>query len=189
MDHLRSGVVALAIFVCVNALASGDETDDAPGWSQPVDGLQARLVPARQRAVNETPIIVTYLELRNVSDRATAIALPIDGEDVVMEFSVVDAAGKSVPPDSGPFDELRADVGMVRIPYDSTLRLNVAHRGAGIPKGYAAHLDLGALANWEFKPGDKGTYFLKGKVTVKQSDAERWSGTLLLPAVKLPIGE
>src|SRR5262245_48280429 len=120
---------------------------EEPGpWSKPVNGLRARLCFARKGKLNGTPVITTDLELRHVSDVADVIELPLDGEDVAFDFTVTDSDGKSIPAARGPYHELTPDVGLVRLPYDSLLRVNIAHRGAAVPKGHAAHIDLGADA-------------------------------------------
>lgn len=165
-------------------------------WSAPVNGLQARLCPMVKGNFNGTPIITTYLELRNVSDHANPLELPLDAPDIQLKFTVTDGAGKSVAAAGGPFRELRADQGVLRIPFDSQMRINIAHRGAGVPKDHAAHLDLGAdlaidglaaaPAVWDFKCGDTGSYYLHASLTVRKGGPERWAGTLEIPKVKLP---
>jgi hypothetical protein len=178
------------------AVAPADAADDPDAWSKPVSGLQARLCFARKDKLGGTPIITTYLELRHVSEVADVIELPLDGNDVAFDFVVTDADGKPVPPAGGSYHELTPDVGLIRLPYDSRSRVNIAHRGAGVPKDYAAHLDLGADAAidgraaapavWDFKRGDNQTYYLQAKLTVKKRDNQRWSGTISIPRVKLP---
>jgi hypothetical protein len=185
---------AVTLLWSVEAPAQTAEAPDA--WSKPVNGLQARLFFAVKETINGTPIITTYLELRNVSDNANPLELPFDPPDLQLEFSATDAAGKAVSPAKGPFRELRADQGMMRIPFDGLLRVNIAHRGAAIPKDYAAHLDLGADAAidgsddapavWDFKNRDKQTYHLQAKLTVKKKNKTQWAGTIMIPKVKLP---
>jgi hypothetical protein len=156
-------------------------------WSKPVNGIQARLCFTREEALNGTPIITTYLELKNVSDSARVLELPVDGEDVQLEFTVTNSAGKKIPPDSHVYDELWAPVGLIRLPFDSLMRINIAHRGAGVPKDHAAHLDLGGpFSNWDFKRGDKESYYVEAKLQIKDRDGKRWSGTLAIPRAKLP---
>ncbi len=185
----------LTLFGAALALAEG--ADDPDGWSKPVNGLQARVYVARKEKFNGTPIITAYLELRHVSDVADVIELPLDGEGVAFEFIVTDSGGKSVAPAGGPYHEITPDVGLIRLPYDSLLRVNIAHRGASVPKDYGAHIDLGAEAAidrraaapavWDFKRGDKESYYLEAKLTVKKRDAKKgWSGSISIPKVKLP---
>ena len=166
-------------------VAPTDAADDPDAWSKPVNGLQARLCCTRKETFNGTSVIATYLELRNDSNSSNVMELPLDGDDVQFEYTVTDAGGRSVSPADGPYDEIRADLGLMRLPFDSLLRLNIAHRGAGVPKDYAAHLDLGALSTWDFKRGDMQSYYLHAKLTVKKRDEKRWSGTITIPKVKL----
>ncbi len=159
---------------------------DKDAWSKPVNGIQARLSLVQKEIVNGTPILVTYLELQNVSDSAYVIEVPWDR--VALTWSVTDDAGKAVSPADGPWDEIRLEsTGLLRIPHDSTLKMNVAHRGAGIPKDQAAHLDLGPLTHWYFKSDDKRTLYLQGKLTVAKKEDKLWFGSLEMPRIKIPI--
>jgi hypothetical protein len=176
-------LVLLAV-ACVPAPPPAAPAEGSDGWSKPVDGLQARLGFAQKETINGTPIIITYLELRNVSDRANPIQILFD--DAAIEHTVTTVAGKAVAPADGPYDEITAGRGLIRLPHDSQLRMNVAHRGAGVPKDQAGLLDLGAMSHWVFKSGDEQTYYLRATVTVKETDDRHWSGTLQLPAAKLP---
>ncbi len=168
------------------AAAAGCGADAPEAWSKPVNGLQARLCFARKEVLAGTPLLAAYLELRNVSSSSNALELPVDGPDIEYRFTVTDGDGKSVPATSTPYDEIRADVGVVRIPFDSLLRLNITHRGAGVAPDQAASLDLGPLAVWSFRRGDTQTYYLQAELTVKKGGGARWSGTLRTPRAKLP---
>ncbi len=159
---------------------------ETPAWSEPVNGLQARLSFARKPAVNGTPIIATYLELKNVSDVGNVMEIPIDPEKT--HFTVTDSAGKDVEPSNGPFDGISVEVGVLRLPHDSSLRFNISSNGAGIPKDQAGMLDLGAARDWVFKSGDQGTYCLEGRFTVEKGKDRSWAGTVELPKVKIPTG-
>lgn len=160
------------------------DPEGANSWSTPVNGLQARLSFVRKDAVNGTPIIATYLELKNVSDVGNVMEVPLDPEKI--HFTLTDAAGKEVEPSNGPFDGISVDLGVLRLPHDSSLRFNISSCGAGIPKDQAGMLDLGVSQNWVFKSGDKGTYYLQGRFTVEKRKYGSWSGTVVLPKVKIP---
>jgi hypothetical protein len=189
--------LAIVVALSWSADASAGGADEPGAWSKPVNGLQARLCFTRKEKLNGTPIIITYLELRHASNDADVIELPLDGKEVAFDFTVTASDGKSVPPAAGRFQELTQEVGLIRLPYDSLLRVNIAHHGASVPKDHAAHLDLGADAAvdgrapapavWDFKRGDKQTYYLEAKLTVKKrDDKRRWSGSISIPKVKLP---
>jgi hypothetical protein len=196
------GAVAVAYVLATGGRAEGAEKpaakadviavkaadpEGASSWSTPVNRLQARLSFVQKDAVNGTPIIATYLELKNVSDSATVMEIPLDPWKI--RFMVTDAAGKVVKPDNGPFDGMSVELGALRLPWDSSLRFNISSCGAGIPNGQAGLLDLGVSQDWVFKSGDKGTYYLQGRFTVEKGKDRSWSGTVVLPKVKIPTAE
>jgi hypothetical protein len=155
-------------------------------WSNIDNGLQARLSFAPQKEItNGTPILVAYLELRNVSDVGNVMEIPLDRDKV--QFSVTDAAGKEVAVYNGPYDGSIAPFGTLCIPHDGSLRFNIACRGAGIPKDQAALLDLGGRSSWVFPRGEKGAYFLQAKFSVEKSKDRHWFGTIEIPKTKIPV--
>ena len=156
------------------------------GWSLPVNGLRARLAVVRKGSLNGTPILVSYIELHNGSDQT--IEIPWD--EAELRFSVTDAAGKDRAAAGGRYDEIRGPVGVLRLPPDSTLRLNVTHRGAGVPKDRAGHLDLGPLSHWSFRPGlENATVSLHGTLRVQSREGHQLSGTIRIPrvAIEFPV--
>jgi hypothetical protein len=156
------------------------------GWSRPSNGLQARLSFKKTDGANGTPYVVTYLELQNVSDVANVFEVPLKIESIAFELR--DETGKVVPPTNGSFDGTSVDLGMLRLPHDSTLRFNIASRGAGVPKDQAALLDLGPSYNWTFARGDRHSYSLSAKFTIAKTPNRVWSGTIKIPATPLPPG-
>jgi hypothetical protein len=70
-------------------------------WSDAVNGLKARIVLKRVRVINGTPIISTYLRLRNASDVMNPMTIPWDHK--LMKFRVVDAEGNDLRAWSGPY--------------------------------------------------------------------------------------
>jgi hypothetical protein len=184
MKRTLTTVLALSLFFATPRITNGN---DDTGWSSPVNGLQARLCLARGQALNGTPLIGTYLELRNVANVANVMEVPLKLEAI--QFEVVDDQGKLVAPTNGPFDELAVELGMPRLPHDSLLRFNISHHGAGVPKNQAALLDLGVLQVWVFSPGDKRSYYLRGRFSVESSKDRTWSGMIEMPKVKIPNAE
>lgn len=168
--------------------------NDDTSWSLPMNGLQVRLSLARGQALNRTPLITTYLELRNVADVANVMELPFDSE--AMRFEVVDEQDKLLAQKGMPYDELTVELGMLRLPHNSYLRFDISHHGAGVPKNQAALLDLGVPYVWVFAAGDKHSYYVRGRLSIearKDRTAElakrdrAWSGTIEIPRVKIPI--
>jgi hypothetical protein len=174
----------LIAFSVVPQLTAHDETR----WSLPVNGLQARLSLAKKGMSNGTPLIATYLELRNVANVVSAIELPIDLDTT--QFEVLDERNNMLPRPPVTYDEVTAaDLGSLRIPHDSYLRFNISHRGAGVSKDQAALLDLGASYVWAFSRGDKHTYYLRARLSVEPGKDRTWSGTIEIPKVKIPTAK
>jgi hypothetical protein len=176
----RTLTTVLALLLSSATPRATDANDDI-GWSSPVNGLQARLNFDREQPLNGTPLIATYLELRNVME------VPFKSE--LIQFEVVDEQADIVAPTSSPYDEFTVELGMLRLPHDSYLRFNISHHGAGVPKNRAALLDLGVLHSWVFSPGDKRSYYLRGRFSVEPSKDRTWSGMIKMPKVKIPTAE
>jgi|SRR5450432_1004925 len=170
------------MFFCVVPQLTG--ANDGTGWSLPVHGLEARLSFSKSERFNGTPLIATYLELRNVATVGSVIELPFNQDN--MQFEVVDERNKPLAQPPQAFDEVFVEIGLLRMPHDSYLRFNVSHRGAGVPKNQAGLLDLGASHIWTFRPGDKHSYYLRGRLSVEPGNEPTWSGTIELPKVKIP---
>jgi len=168
-------------FLAWDAAAANEST----AWSKPVHGLQARLSLSSKEVVAGTPILSTYLELRNVADVANVMGIPLDPETI--QFTVTNADGKTVSPTNGPFDGMTVPLGMTRLPYDSTLRFNISARGAGIQPNAAAHLDLGPSSNWSFPQSETGSYFLQAKFNIAKANNDQWWGTIEIPKIKIPV--
>ena len=175
---------ALALLLFSGRLQVTAANDDT-GWSSPVNGLQARLSLPGQ-AFNGTPLIATYLELGNVASVANVMEVPFNPEAI--QFEVVDDQDKLWPRPS-PYDELVVEVGMLRLPHDSYLRFDISHHGAGVPKNQTALLDLGLFHIWVFSPGDKRSFYLRGRFSVGPRKERTWSGMIEMPKVKIPIAE
>ncbi|HEY2149123.1 MAG TPA: hypothetical protein VGH32_14380, partial [Pirellulales bacterium] len=156
-------------------------------WSKAEDGLEVRLAIERVRSNNGTPILATYLELRNVSDSATPIEIALDPAKI--EFKVTDAKGKDVPQAGLPYDGIVAPPGTLRLPHDSQLRLGVSGSGAGIPKDEGALLDLASSAVWLFKRGDTAEYHLRANFRISTSGDNSWHGTIDVPPVRIPLAK
>jgi hypothetical protein len=167
------------------ATRSGQFDLSENSWSKPTGGLQARLVIERGKQVNGTPIIATFLELKNVSDSAKPIEIALDPSKV--EFKVTNAGGKEIAQEGLPYDGEAAAPGTLRLPRGSLLRLSVAGNGAGVPKDQGGLLDVASSANWVFKRGDVGAYFLRAKITIPKADGQLWSGTIEIPDTRIPF--
>ena len=149
-------------------------------WSQPVNGLQARLAIENWR----DPIVGVYLELRNVKDLLNTMTVPIDAERIDLELQ--DDNGNKVPiaglPRSGPVVELKD----FQLPFESSLRVNLSVTTVGIP-------DVNAMIalrshSWLLKDGHPATYRLQAAFRAEKPERfshALWHGELLVPPVKV----
>jgi len=158
------------------------------GWSKPSNGLQAKLAFSKTDGTAGTPVITAYLELRNVSDLGSVMEVPLKLDAI--KYDLHDETGKVVPPTGGSFDGASVPLGMLRLPYDSSLRFNISSHGAGIESNQAGLLELGPSSVWTFPSGDKHSYSLTAKITIEKhrhlSDNVIWSGIIEIPATLLP---
>src|SRR6267378_5445928 len=105
MNWTITTVLALLLFLATPRVTGAN---DDTGWSSPVNGLQARLSLARGQALNGTPLIATYLELRNVADVANVMEVPLNPEP--MRFEVVDEQDKLLAQKGTVYDEVSVEL-------------------------------------------------------------------------------
>ncbi len=166
----------------------GDKAEGAT-WSQTVNGLQARITLKRSAVSNGTPIISTYLELRNVSNSATPMRLAWAREK--MKFRVIDADGRELPLAMGCGNWRSLGTQNLVIPNRGTLSFDISSRGLGIPGDQAGLIDLGSTYNWVFKHGGKD-YYLRAVLEIPKNkndkdDRNWWHGKIEIPPVKVPL--
>lgn len=192
MTVLWAGFAALALVAAVHA---GDEKGAEHGgveaaWSEESNGLRGRLAMRRGYVFNGTGMVITHLELENVSNIGNAMIL--DVEKASLAFTVTDAEGKEVRQTGGAFSGLLAPVSKLILPVDSSIRFRLGPCGWGVPGDQAALVDLGVDYGWAL-PKDGKRYYLRGVLEIgeeKKKKAEgyerRWHGRLELPPVLIP---
>jgi hypothetical protein len=156
----------------------------ADDWSQTVNGLKARLALERD---NKSPFVKVFLEIQNTSD--TAGLRKIRFEPKTLDLHVADSAGNPLPKANGPYDGMSLNWAPLLLPYEGTLRFRVSFPGLGYrPEKDRTIIDLGPSSSWII-PDDK-EYFLSGTLTIPKKEGDHphldWSGTLALPATKIP---
>lgn len=145
----------------------------AGAWSEPKDGLVARLCLARDEELHSVRVL---LEVENRGGFGGGVALP--GEPQV-ELSVLDVDGK-------PLKTMFAAVSIARAADPSDAVLAGGTRTAFridrefAKTGRAGYLLLGTGA-WELEPGKR--YTVRGKVVSKAKDPKGWAGPVDLPPV------
>ena len=167
---------ALLGAACCGAFATSPVVyaDDEDSWSRLTDGLQVRLNFARTEVINGTPIITTFVELRN---HGSPLAVLLDWS--TLHFTVTDSTGRIVPESLGPRGGFVTEPGVVCLPLDSVSRFDLRQSIAGVPANQAAHLEVRSgfwHGAWDFKRGDKESYYLLGSISVDPAQACRLIG-------------
>ena len=136
-----------ALFLTLFATATATPaTQPSDTWSRESNGLRARLAMRRSHVSNGTGIVVTHLELNNVSDIGNPMLVTLRGQG--MKFSVTDADGRTVPMSGGAFSGFDSCPPELILPHDSSIRFRIGPRGWGIPGEQAALVDLGPSFGW-----------------------------------------
>lgn len=150
-------------------------------WSEPVNGLQARLAVDNWR----DPMIGVFLELKNVSDLVNTVTIPVDAEKI--DFKLLDSTETAVasaePPRSGPVVELKD----FQLPFDSSLRFNLSVSTVGVDVNAQAMIPLRAHA-WLIREGDFNPYQLSASFEVVRDPKRNgtfWHGALSVPPVRI----
>lgn len=165
---------------------------DARGeWSSTdgsMAGLQGRLVAYRGEASNGTPIIAVHLDVRNTAGGDNTVEFGLDGAK--FEWNVTDSDGKAFAPTSPPGSWLPNKARKLTLAAKESGRLKLTISGGGIGLAKAGHLELASDRVWEFAQGNKGSYYLSGKIAIEATgERGRWSGAMALPRVRIPVGE
>jgi hypothetical protein len=190
----------LLLFVACCQAAEEPKVIAVSEWSKPVEShdrfLRARwlLLEGRSRAyAGPGTEVLLYVELENANGAwgppLRVFFDPANG----LQFDVVDADGKSVPP--SPVGGSGGDVGAgwITIPYDSTVRLRANPGGWGKPADAALALPLRPLQGryWLFDKPPAGDLSLTGKLVISPptddsfEHRDDWRGTLEFPPTKL----
>ena len=176
-----------AIFI--TALSSYAATPESGAWSEPVNGVQGRLITSGGQPFNGTRIVALYLELRNVSNIADAIEIYFDPIHT-FKCQLLGADNKPVATAGLPASIMVPHPFWLILPYDSSLRFRISVSGYGIPRNERALIPL-ECGDWVIKSGDVSDYELEVTFLVNppKVDIDRrvWKGTMKLPKVKIPL--
>jgi hypothetical protein len=137
---MKRVLVTVLASLFLSAFPQATTGNDDGGWSSPVNGLQARLSVARGQALNGTPLITTYLELRNVADVANVMELPFNPGP--MRFEVIDEQDKLLAQKGMVYDVFRsASVRPIHLfdqCFDHDYLFKLPLQGAGCPFKWTA---------------------------------------------------
>lgn len=156
-------------------------------WSAVAGGVQIRMVLEQAQAVSGVRMLVPYLDIRNIGDLGTPLALDLSKGHLAL--NVVDQSGadfvpSSQPPRSGPFVPLEGVV----VPRRSFLRVHLGSTNWGHTTEAAAQIST-ENSSWLLKDSERGTVFLvaslKGSALPAANRTGRWQGELQTPPLRI----
>jgi len=179
-------LISFLAFACL--LAAQIKAEEVGAWSEPVDGVQGRLIAKEaEDAFIETQIVSVYLELRNMTNHAEPVELYFDPYrlSIQMVDSTDTLISKPMLADMSIFEQRPF---WLVLPFDSSIRFNVSVSGYGIPKeaGTAIGVTGGLLLvgrNVEEERFLKATFVSEPG---KKTSVGKWRGTIKLPKVLIP---
>ena len=182
---------ALRTSICTRTIPAGYAVDDLErlddaGWSAPVNGLRARLIilPSDKP---DSPFCRIFIEMENVSNIMGQKSIRFDPDKLDLQVSDV-TNGKSLTISNGPWHGLRPDWQPTLIPVAGSTRFQISFPGLGHRSTDTTIVDMGPMRSWVIPPD--GWYVLSSKLKIPGQKGDHpfmdWSGTLELPAVRIP---
>jgi hypothetical protein len=187
---MKRRLVLLVGLVAVATVFAAPVQVDNAGWSEPVSGIQARFSFEEGPLGNGTTRLTKiYLELRNVSDRASPIYLQYD-PGASIKAQLFDSAGNPVKITGNPASIWVSPPFLICLPNDSTLKLNVTAEGYGVPKDEKALIGL-LSGDWVIKKDDSSEYFLGGTFVAEKpkekTEQKLWVGEIQIPMARVDV--
>jgi len=181
---MRAFATCVAALLLTGIAHSAEPGISAEGtWSNPVNGLQARLLVKSRGKVRGTDVLDLVLELRNTSRKPVSVR----NNPNAVSLKITDTEGKPVRQvgfeSSGPGQHPQWGT----IPRDSYLGFSLyPHTAVGIPGDAGAFLVINH-SGWTFQAGE---FTLRATLKI-QNDGDQlpnvWSGTIRLPEVKIAV--
>jgi hypothetical protein len=155
-------------------------------WSEPVNGLRARLLVLPSEKP-QSPFCRVYIEFQNVSDVGNPMKVRFTPD--TLGLAVADEKGKTLAITTGNYDGGSPIGEPLLLPYEGTLRFRISFPGLGyMPERDKVIVDVGPFKSWII-PQDDSTYYLSGTLSIKKEKGDHpymdWSGTLILPGVAI----
>lgn len=170
-----------------NPIADPQTSKPDVAWSEPVNGLRARLevLPSEKP---QSPFCRVYIEFQNVSDVAGQMKVRFNLDRLTL--AVVNKNGKELPIANGVYDGMSPSWEPMLLPFSGTLKFQISFPGLGYKPGTGkAVVDVDCGKAWII-PQDSSTYYLSGTLSIKKEKGDHprmdWSGTLTLPGVAIP---
>jgi hypothetical protein len=199
-------LLCLAGWLTVSATAA--MADDDEGWSQPVNGLSARVVVQPPTGKAGRQILDVYLELKHSTNVSATLDFSFDYHGT-LRFKLFDEAGKEVPQTGRSVDGTIRHGFRNSIPYGGILRFPVKWHGNSF-MGITAvtnqpvqplvkqperrsPVELSFVQDfWVIVPEDGKKYYLLGVFSVPATAKEafslgiNWNGTITTPKTLVP---
>jgi hypothetical protein len=183
--HMNATQITVGLIITLVAVARPSAASrESDSWSQPTNGLQARIMLVEKPKEFGTRWIVPYLELRSVRELALPMEVCCDRRHV--QFELVDAAGNAVTnraslSRSGPVPNL----GSIILPPDSSIRISMECRNWGVSGAAMISTDSGA---WALQDADRGHIYLRASIVGDRVEDDRykiWRGKIETPLLKV----
>jgi hypothetical protein len=183
--QLNLVLVCVVILCCAVSVAGQSSTRE---WSQPVNGVQGRIIVSDDVWLYGTQMTTVDLELRNVSDVGNPIAIYFD-PNRSFKCELLDAKDQAVARPPFAADIITPNPYWLSLPYQGTLRWRVSVSGYGIKPNSGKMVQM-SCGMWLIKPGDHSEYGLAVKFVAVSTPEDRerraWTGTLTIPKAPIP---
>jgi hypothetical protein len=166
--------------LCFYANARADEN-----WSEPVNNIRARL--SLERDPNSS-FLKVFVEFQNVADFMGSIKMRFKPE--LLTLQVADAKNQPVEkPGSVNYSAMKPLWEPLLLPFEGNLRFRVSFPGFGTKLGSdRTIIDHDFDQIWVVP--EQGDHFVSGRIVIPEQRGDHpkldWSGTLELPAIKIP---
>ena len=161
---------------------------DNSGWSEPVNGLRARLsvLPPEKK---DTPFCRVFIELENTADVAGQKKIRFNPEKLSLKVTG-EKSKKELPLANAPYDGISPLWETIALPYAGSIRFQISFPGLGYrPDVDKVIVDINPRNAWVI-PQDGDTYSLSGSLSIEREKSDHalmdWSGTLELPVAGIP---
>jgi hypothetical protein len=164
-----------------------------PKWSEPVAGLQARIDIERKGNKADSPKLVTYLSVRNVTKSLGTVDVYMSVGNLVLWLE--NKAGKKLDMTQSGVNGRNGFVPnpfWLQLPFDSSIRMRCDLTGYFPPptSEFVIESESGLLS---IPKGWKGEVYLAGNFIVNdppnEARSQRWEGKMALPRILIFNGK
>lgn len=165
---------------------SASAAEVIPQWSEPVNGLRARLyiLPAEK---HDDPFCRIFIEMQNVEDVIGQKRIRFSPKR--LHLQVADSRGTLLPIANGEYDGTSPRWDPIMLPYSGIIQFRISFPGLGYqPNEDKVIIDMGPSQSWVIPQSD--TYYLSGTLSISKEPGDHptmdWSGSISFPKVEIP---